>query len=488
MRQGNVYKWSFIDRVSIALINFGVSIAFARMLTTADFGLLAMIAIFIAVASDLSSCGLSDGLIHKTRPTELDYSTVFVFNSAVGLLFGLLFFFGAPLVASFFNHEELCGIMRVLGVSFFLQSMSYVQETKMRKELRMKTICFVRVGATITVSAMGIVAAALGYGYWALVCTQILLSAFFFIYYSIASRWFPKIQFSVKSFKEMFFYGVHLMLSYMATLIGKNVNTFVLGRFCASSSMSGIYYQGAKLASVPFGVTESTFNSPFFVVASNEEDVERQRLLLNNMLNVIIGVNGLLMMLMLVVAAPGIEMLYGEKWLKSIPIFRILALAEFLFCARAYLQTVCKVHARTVFVRNMAFAEVAFQLLLLAIFYRFGLIWIAWTQALGVLGSTIVYLFYCRRRLLGLGWGELLGIIFGALWLPGLAALVAALVLWLLPVSVGVSPSWLWPFAKCVVVAVVYGAVVMAVGELAHVRSYIALRDRLLKKKPEGAA
>ena len=183
MGEGNVYKWSFIDRISIALINFGVNIALARMLTADDFGLLAMIAIYTAIASDLSSCGLSDGLIHKTHPTDSDYSTVFVFNTVVGLVFGLIFFFTAPLTASFFGHEELTGIMRVVGICFFFQTMSYVQETRMRKQLRMRTMCLVRVGATITVSVLGIIAAAMGYGYKALVITQVTLSFFFFIYY-----------------------------------------------------------------------------------------------------------------------------------------------------------------------------------------------------------------------------------------------------------------------------------------------------------------
>ena len=81
MKQGNAYKWSFIDRVSIAVINLAVNLTLVRMLTESDFGLLAMITIFVAIASDLSSCGLSDGLIHKANPTELDYSTVFIFNS-----------------------------------------------------------------------------------------------------------------------------------------------------------------------------------------------------------------------------------------------------------------------------------------------------------------------------------------------------------------------------------------------------------------------
>ena len=64
MSGSKVYKWAFIDRVGIAVLNLGGNIVLARLLTEADFGLLAMIAIFVAVAADLSSCGLSDGIIH----------------------------------------------------------------------------------------------------------------------------------------------------------------------------------------------------------------------------------------------------------------------------------------------------------------------------------------------------------------------------------------------------------------------------------------
>jgi len=129
MSGSKVYKWAFIDRVGIAVLNLGGNIVLARLLTEADFGLLAMIAIFVAVAADLSSCGLSDGIIHKVNPTREDYSTVFVANTVMGLIFGSAFFFGAPLMASFFHQPELLNITRVLGVCFFFQCMSFTQET-----------------------------------------------------------------------------------------------------------------------------------------------------------------------------------------------------------------------------------------------------------------------------------------------------------------------------------------------------------------------
>ncbi|MDE7388429.1 MAG: lipopolysaccharide biosynthesis protein, partial [Muribaculaceae bacterium] len=460
--------------VSIAVINFGVNIALARMLTKADFGLLSMIGIFTAIAADLSGCGLSDGLIQKPNPTEKDYSTVFVFNAGVGLIFGLAFFFGAPLIASYFGHHELVEIMRVYGVCFFFQTMSYVQETRLKKLLKMKTMCFVRVGATITASGLGVAAAALGYGYRALVCSQILLSFFFFLYYTLASRWFPKLTFDRKSFKELFSYGVHLMIAYLATIIGKNINPTVLGKLNASAAFSGIYYQGAKLANVPFNVSELSLNSPFFVVASNETDPDRQRSLIRRMLTTIVSVNTALLMLMLVIAAPGIELLYGDEWLGAIPIFRIMAVCEFLVCLRLFFGTICKVHARTSFVRNMSFAEVILQLGLLVAFHSHGIIWIVWTQAVAVAVATVAYMLFCRRYI-AMTLTDMGAALLGGSWLQGVGAAVAAVALW----GADGLPSWV----RCAVVAAVYGGTIVAIGELLRPAAYTALRSRLLRRQ-----
>ena len=86
-----VYKWSAIDRVCNSVMTFAGNIILARILTPYDFGLLAMVAIFVAIAYNISGCGLSDGLIKKTNPTDKDYSTVFVFNLAFGLFFCVIF-------------------------------------------------------------------------------------------------------------------------------------------------------------------------------------------------------------------------------------------------------------------------------------------------------------------------------------------------------------------------------------------------------------
>lgn len=470
------YKWSIIDRVSVAALNFGGNIILARMLTTADFGLLAMIAIFVALAQDISGCGLADGLIHKAHPTREDYSTVFVFNTAFGLLFGMSFFFGAPLVARFFGHEELTAIMRVLGVCFFFQSMSFVQETRLRKELAVKKMCLVRIGATLTALSVGITLAALGFGWWALVSTQIFLLFFVFVYCLVATRWFPRIAFSKKSFKELFSFGIHLVIAYISNVIGRNVNAFLLGKFF-TPAVSGLYYQGAKLANVPFQVMDQSVNNTFFVVASNETKHESQNSLIRNMFAMIVGINGTLLCLLLVIAAPGIITLYGEKWAASIPFFRILAIAEFLFCLKSYFQTVCKVYGDTIFVRNICIAQVAAQILLLtlSIIFLRDILVIVWIQVLCELLSVIVYA--CKfHRLTGQTIRGMCSAVLHSLWLPvlGAACAVAA-------VTAANSIASLPAIVNCLLIAAAYAITVVGAGEISRPQVYIALRNHFLK-------
>ncbi len=471
-----VYKWSLIERITVAALNFGGNIVLARMLTTADFGLLAMIAIFIAIAQDISGCGLADGLIHKAKPTEEDYSTAFVFNAAFGLFFGLLFFFGAPLVARFFGHEELIAIMRVLGVCFFFQSMAFVQETRLRKELAMKKICIVRVTATLSAITLGIILAALGFGWWALVSTQILLLLFTFCYCLIATRWFPRITFSKKSFKELFSFGIHLAIAYISNVIGKNVNTFLLGKFFTPAA-SGLYYQGAKLANVPFQVIDQSVNNSFFVVASNESTPDSQRSLIRNMFSMVVGINGALLFLMLVIAGPAIIALYGSKWAESIPMFRILAVAEFLFCIKSFFQAVCKVHASTVFVRNLCVIQVIVQILLLALtiaFFRDILV-IVWILVACELLSVAVYAVKFRK----LTQQPLRRIFMAAcrsLWLPVLGALCSFAAV--TAVDFLMTPP---EIVNCLIIAAVYAASVIGAGEITRPTVYIALRNHFLK-------
>ena len=465
-----VYKWMAIDRIGTTVITFTGNIVLARLLTQFDFGLLGMLAMFIGLAYNASSCGLSDGLINKAHPTERDYSTVFVFNAGMGIVLGSIFILCSKIVANFFGYPELIGIMWAVGICFFFNTLVFTQETRMRKELSIKKMCIVRISASVCAVGLGIWLAANGYSYWGLVSCRVFLSFFLFVFYVIASRWFPKIAFYKDSFKELFGYGINLMWAYMVTIISRYINSTVLGT--RSSADSGIYSQAQKMEEVPFGIIETTFNWPFFAVAANELDPVKRKQLCREMLQWMSLLNISVGMLLMLLSAPGFLFLFGEKWMNAVPIFRILIIFGIASALKAFFQTILKLHSRTALIRNYSIVELIIQLGLLAIAYPYGIKAIAWSQivALGIILG--VYLFKYHRLE-----DEKLKTIFmdmlSPLSIPFAAFIVTA-------IGYTYWNDLLNPFVSCVVILALFCSTTILLWEFFPHPIYIKYRARVL--------
>lgn len=373
----------------------GGNIVLAHMLSVYDFTLLAMVGLFTAVANNLSSCGLSDWLIRQPNPRAEDYSTVFVFNSTLGFLFGIAFFFSGGALALWFEAPELVPIMRAIGICFFLGSMTFVQEARLRKLLDMRTMALVKLCSTASAVGLGIWLAWAGYGYWALVSCRIFLSAFILFFYMIFTRWWPGIRFDFKAFREMFRYGVNLLVSYLGVQISNNINTFVLGK--TPTNDSGYYSQAQKMEEVPFNIVTTSITGAFFPVVANETDPGRRRTLVREMGVNILLINISLFMFMFVVAPSGFQTLFGHKWDASVPIFRVIISAGLFMAVKQYIFTILKYHNATRPIRDYMIGEVVLQLILLACAWRFGVLWIAASQVIAY-GIVLIALTNLFRR------------------------------------------------------------------------------------------
>lgn len=473
MSAKGVYKWSAIDRVCNSVITFTGNIVMARLLTPDDFGLLAMVAIFTAIAYNLSGCGMSDGLIHKAKPTERDYSTVFVFNGAFGLFFAIVFSAAAHPLSLFFERPQIEGIMYAIAVCFFFQTLSFTQETRMRKNLDMKRMCIVRLSATITSLVVGIVLILMGYGYWGLVSTHIFLSFFLFVYYVTISRWMPRIAFYRDSFKEMFGYGIHLMIAFVTVQIGRNINTMVLGKFISPAS-SGIYSQGQKLEEVPYAITESVFNWPFFAVLSNEQNHTKRQQLCRDMhvrlwiLNIAVGA------FLLLVSWPAFNVLYGSKWDAAVPVFRILIAYGIASSMKFFYQSAMKAYNRTKLMRNLTVIEVGLQLALLAIFFRHGIEMVALTQVIAAIIICIAHAWY-YKKIMGFTVRQMLGEFVHSAYIPTIAfaGSAALATLWY---------NTLHPVANCALLCIAFAAAYIGICAIVRPPYYTAAFDMIKAK------
>lgn len=324
--------WAAFDRIGTMALQFIVNLILARLLTPADFGCIGMLAIFIAVSQILIDGGFGSALIQKKDPTQEDYSTIFYWNLFFAfILYGILFF-SAPFIATFFNLPLLRNVLRTLGLILIINAFIIIQNNRLRKQLAFKTIAWINLCSLFAAAIIAIALAYQGAGVWSLVTMQ-LLYVFFqsCLLWSIV-RWYPSLQFSMKSLKHLFNFGGYLLAANILQEICKNLQGILIGRRFSAIQM-GYYAQAKKLDDVCSYALSNIFVLVLYPVYSQyQHDKQKLQSLLATSIRLIAYCIFPLMLLLILIAEPLILLLYGAKWMPAIPYFQILCLGGIFVC------------------------------------------------------------------------------------------------------------------------------------------------------------
>lgn len=306
--------WSSVERLSIQGIHFLVTLVLARILTPKDFGLIGMLAVFIAIAQTLIDSGFSAALIRKQDRTDIDNNTVFYFNIIISIFIYLLLYAVAPYVAVFFHEPSLIDLMRVLCLLVIINSFAVIQRVIYTASVNFKVQAKATTIAAISSGVVGIIMAFHGYGVWSLVGQQ-LSSAFFntvLLWYF--SKWRPMLVFSWKSFKELYLFGINVMVVSIVETLYQNSYQIFIGRFFSASQL-GHFTQAKHFAILPSSSLSSVVARVTYPVLSTIQDNDAR---LSDVYRQLARVLGFivfpLMCGLAALAFPTVEVVIGSKW------------------------------------------------------------------------------------------------------------------------------------------------------------------------------
>ena len=324
-------SWSFIDSISSQGVTFLVSLVLARLLTPDEYGLIGIISIFIAVFNSIVDSGFSNALIRKNEARDIDYNTVFLTNLIISILLFLVLFLSAPAISHFFNQPQLIPLLRVMGAIVIINAFAIIQRTILVKKVDFKTQTKVSLISSITSGVIGIGMAVRGCGVWSLVgqhiSRQFLNSAFLWIF----SKWYPKLQFSFKSFKELFSFGWKLLVSGLIDTVWREIYQVVIGK-CYSPATLGQYTRAQQFANICSSNLNSVVQRVSYpVLSSVQDDKKRLKDGYKRIIKVTMLVTFTLMLGMSAVAKPMILTLVGEQWLPSVPFLQIICFQMMLY-------------------------------------------------------------------------------------------------------------------------------------------------------------
>ena len=238
--------WRSLEGVGVQGMQFIIQLVLARILMPADFGVVAILNIFVNLANTLVQNGLSSALIQKKNPDKEDFSTVFIVENGIAILMYVIIFFASPFIASYYENPALTIYLRVFALTIVLSSLGSIQTTVLRCRLSFKPSFIANTVGIICQGISGIAMALLGFGVWSLIISQIVFRIVSDLLLFIYAKWLPQSGFYFERFKKLFSYSWKLAVGWIIGTIYQDIFSFVIGKVYDESTL-GYYSKGLHI-------------------------------------------------------------------------------------------------------------------------------------------------------------------------------------------------------------------------------------------------
>ena len=326
--------WKFGERVSAQAVNFIVSIILARLLLPEDYGIIALVTVFITICNKIVVSGFATSLIQMKDADILDFSTVFYFSLAVAVVLYTGLFFSAPFIADFYSAESdpqlFIQVIRVMGLNLFIIAVNSVQQAYVSRTMQFRKFFFSTIIGTVVSAVAGIGMAYGGYGVWALVAQNIILAVVNGIVLWFMVKWRPELKFSFKRLNTLYSYGWKIFVASMIKILYNDLRSLVIGKVYTAADLA-FYNKAQSFPQLIDTNVEGTIDSVLFpAISKKQSSVDDMRAMLRRAIKTTSYVLMPLLAGLSAVAKPFIIILLTDKWAESIPLMQILAFS-FMF-------------------------------------------------------------------------------------------------------------------------------------------------------------
>lgn len=339
--------WTSLDQVTTLGFGFVIGVILARLLSPSDYGLLAMIGVFNAIAGTFVNSGFGGALIRKPDLIEDDNTTAFTFNIVVAIVMVGIIWLIAPWVAKFYDKPILSSLLRVEGFLLIFSSLRIVQNSQLSRALNFKAKMIINVTSQVIAGVVAILAAYRGFGVWSLVIQHFVSSITGLVLLWLISPWRPRGKWNKKSFSYLWGYGSKLLASGLLDTVYRNIYPIVIGKFYSAADL-GQYSRANGYAAIPSqGLTSVLQQVTFPVLSQIQEDTERLAGSYRRMLRFTVFLVFPIMIGMAALAYPLVISLVTDKWAQCVPYLQVICFASMWYPVHAINLSLLQVKGRS---------------------------------------------------------------------------------------------------------------------------------------------
>ena len=318
-------KWVAFANISRQLFSLISVVIFARLLSPDDFGVYAILMVFVTFLTMFRDMGTTAVIIHISNPPQILLSSIFYLNLFIGFLFFVVLNFSSSFISHYFEIPKLELMIEIISISFIINSLAIVQKALFQKEMNFKYLSFIETSSLFLGIILGISSAFYGLGVYSLLIQSLatfIIDSSLVLYYS---PWKPSREFSLDEVKKIWNYSANLSAFEFMNYFATNADNFLIGKYLSSSAL-GVYSLAYKIMLYPLQNISRTLMRVIFPAFSTiKDDNKRFR---NAYLRVIFFISLVsfpLMIGLMSTADVFVKVLFGDKWVGLAILLVILA-------------------------------------------------------------------------------------------------------------------------------------------------------------------
>lgn len=321
------FFWKFGEQISSQLVSFVLSIILARLLTPNDYGVVALVNVFIILANVFVTSGFGTSLIQKENSDDLDFSTIFYLSELTSIFIYIIIFFAAPLIATFYKNSEMVLILRVFALQLPISAFNSIQQAYISKHIMFKKVFVSTTISAILSGLLGIAMAYSGFGVWALIGQYLSNTIIISITLAMQISWRPQLMFSWSAGKPLISFGWKMLATSLLGEFFNQLRSLILGKVYSASDLA-YYNRGLRFPELISNNVNNTISSVLFPVLSEYgNNLEKVKNGLRRAIRMSTFILMPLLFGMMVTSKEIILLLLTKKWIAAVPFMQTLCMS-----------------------------------------------------------------------------------------------------------------------------------------------------------------
>jgi PST family polysaccharide transporter len=302
-------------------------VVLARLLTPADFGLVAMVTAITGLGQAFADFGLSEATIQRQEITGSQVSNLFWINVVIGLALTLATMALAPVLTWFYREPRLKNVTFLLSLMFLIGGLRVQHNALLKRQMRYVSLALRDVASWVLAVAVATAMAFRGAGYWAIVALQLVLNFSSMVLSWLIVRWVPGLPRRDADVRSLVTFGGNIAASYLVTNVNRSADSVLIGWYWGAGPL-GLYSRAYNLLMLPVRQLSAPAGSVAVPAFSRlQSDPERFARYYLRAANLMVWISAPIFGFLFVAAEPVIVLVLGQQWRGSAPVFQILAMA-----------------------------------------------------------------------------------------------------------------------------------------------------------------